>query len=171
MKHVLRVILLCITMVMLVCGSAIASNFNPQGSTIASGLIWYTKTNIYDWTYSLIVLNNITNENIQCKITAYNDSGLDITSATSAYKGGANSGWVAVSYSNGELEIPAHSSRLVFIRQASPLFAVGYAKIEWSSSDPQLNKALMASGLLMSSNHNTGIVGLGSFQINNGQPF
>ncbi len=170
MKNVLRVVLLCITMVMFVCGAAIAEDsFGAQGSALIPNLVYYN-TQVHHQSTPFIILSNITDTDVQCRLTPYDDAGNDMSSMVNTLRGGTQGLWVSVAQGTGDFEIPAHSSRLVTINIGRPNTGVGYAVIEWKSNKPKMRKALIG-GVTTTTTSVNGVQGQSKVLINQGNPF
>jgi hypothetical protein len=156
--------------------SAFAENsFYPQGSALVSGInIRYN--NAYIRTTQCLRLTNISNLPIKVKVTVYDHNGNDIS-----YHGVFNTGNYsvasAVPVADGDtiIEIPAHNTRdyNVYSHQQTPTTIYGYATIEWSSSDTQLKRAMIASCESHALEKPQGVLVYAEnrVDVNNGNPF
>ncbi|WP_432738313.1 hypothetical protein [Maridesulfovibrio sp. FT414] len=167
MKHLTK-ILLAIAMIIIMCESAFSqSSFYPQGSVIVPGITYaYTRADYY--VRPTIVLNNITDKTIQCRVRVYDHNGEDKTALGRVYTGGTN--YTILSSGIGDFEIPPYSSRWFNMDNIPVQYSfLGHATIEWSSSDQKAKKALMGKVWNM---RVTSVSICDAFEpINNGQPF
>ncbi|MFW5500882.1 MULTISPECIES: hypothetical protein [unclassified Maridesulfovibrio] len=176
MIKMIRTGLISTVMVVLMCGGVFAQGtFVPQGSAVVSALHIRYKDACSQARPS-ITLTNITNETIRVKVTMFDHTGDDISHFGTVYTGSRTSA-SAQMVTTGEnvFEIPPHSARRYsgYNRHTAPIYVFGYAKIEWSSNDPQLMKALVATCIHyessnVSSSHSWSAE---RYLINNGQPF
>ncbi len=170
MKSLMRACVLSVAMLMLMCGAAGADDFYPQGSVLVPNLI-FQQYNANNFFYQYITITNITDKSVKCRISVYNNDGNDVTSLGRYCTGSSSAGvGIQVSSGSGEIDLPAHSTRLFALDGANtPQVFHGYAVIEWSSSDSQMRKALLAGGWCL--RNSGGEQSGGQITINNGQPF
>ncbi len=170
MKNLMKACVLSVAMLVLMCGVAGADNFYPQGSTLVPNLVFqqHDGSNFFN---QYMTITNITDKPVKCRVSVYNHDGLDITSLGKYYTGSSPSSYgTVISSGSGDIDIPAHSTRLFALDGANTTFVIyGYAVIEWNSSDPQMRKALIAGrwSLRVSNGQHS----CGQFSINNDQPF
>lgn len=170
MKSLMKACVLSVAILALMCGVAGAYEFNAQGSALVPNLT-FIQTTRNNFIYQYINVTNITGSTVQCRATVYDHNGNDITSLIKVYSGseGADN-FSTISTGTGDFEIPAHSTRMFCLTEFPKMVIVGYAVIEWNSSDSQLRKALIAGGRFLrrtNVNRESG----GNYLINNGQPF
>ena len=141
MKRFMSVVL-SMVVVLMMCGGAMAEEcFNAQGSAVAPGLL-FAYRGAGDWTSPYIILNNITDKSVQCRVTVYNQDGTDVTSFGYVLTGGSS--WITVSSGTGDMEIPAYSTRIYSINPSGGQKAImGHATIQWKSDDVKLRNALV----------------------------
>ncbi len=165
MKNLMKACVLSMAMLMLMCGAAGADDFHPQGNALVSGLFqYYARDKVQS--NSMIVLSNITSDDVQCKVTVYDQNGSDITTLGLVYAASS-----LISTGTGLFDIPAHSTRRFYLPGNAPeKFNVGYAIIEWSATDTTIRKALIGSVLHNRQNGDNSI-GISDKDINGGQPF
>ncbi len=168
MKRLMSVVL-SMVVVLMMCGGAMAQEcFNAQGSTLVPKIMYYNNSD-QSWAYPYITLTNITNETVQCQVRIFDADGLDLTSLGAVTKGGINA-WGVVSSGTGDFEIPAHCSRLFYLRGSSVRrFTVGYAEVQWSSNDPKARKALIG-GVMIHRKDGANVTNT-NYLINHGDPF
>ncbi|SME96187.1 hypothetical protein [Desulfovibrio gilichinskyi] len=168
MKRLIKAYVLSLAMLMLVCGTAGADDFNAQGSALVPG-IEFGKHGGFSLS-SALYLSNITNETIRCRVCFYDHDGNDMSSRIKIRSGSSASWQIILAAGTGEADIPAHSTRIFSLETTNnEEYRIGHAYIQWSSSDPKPHKALI--GLLRNAGGNSiGLVSAHS-QINNGQPF
>ncbi|ACS78349.1 conserved hypothetical protein [Maridesulfovibrio salexigens DSM 2638] len=166
--------LMSAVMVVMMCGGAFAQGiFVPQGSAVVSSVyVWYNTA--YNKDLSYLYLTNITNQSVQVKVSVYNHDGADISNFGTVYTGSSSASPTYVA-AGGIFEIPPYSSRMyaVYGTQTAQTVIYGHANVEWSSSDPQLKKALMGVYRQIGQGSNTKHQGYFSHSIllNGGQPF
>ncbi|SMF28353.1 hypothetical protein [Desulfovibrio gilichinskyi] len=166
MKRLMSVVL-SMVVVLMMCGGAMAEDFNAQGSTLVPSL-YFDFMAANNWTSPYIIISNITAEKVQCRVTMYNHDGSDVTSLGYVMTGGTN--WVAVSHGVGDFDLPAYSSRIYSLLPSGGTKAiVGYATIEWKSDNVKLRKALV--GGVMRYRAHPGGAAESQVLINHGDPF
>ncbi|TIH12943.1 hypothetical protein D0S45_16610 [Marinifilum sp. JC120] len=170
MKKAMKFVI-AMAMVLMMSGGAMAQGFDAQGSALVPNVVYSYHTNNYTQ-YTDIILSNITSSDVQCKVTVYDHNGNDVTSLCKVSTGSDNTGIPVAVVSGAELfDIPAHSSRMVVVgRDHIAKYIIGYAVVEWKSSDTTLRRALIGgvkTPAKSSSYHGKG----GTAYINNGQPF
>ncbi|NDV25950.1 hypothetical protein [Desulfovibrio sp. JC010] len=155
-------------MILTIATSGIAmaeTAFDAQGCAIVPSInSGYNSSISREWTF--INLSNISNKNVQCLITIYDQNGDTVTSGMTVYAGPT-----VVSSGTGQFDIPAHATRRIIFNAANiGVHAFyGHAVIEWKSDDSRHRKALIGAieKLRM---HGNGLL-KGEFLINSGQPF
>ncbi len=143
MKRLIKLSMLSVAMLVLMCGAAGAQDFQVRGSAIVPNLL-YQFWSTTQYVNSEILITNITNVPVKCRVLIYDHSGNDISSFGQILTGG-NGNWALVSTSAANFEIPANGSRIFSLANTYPLKSIiAHAIIEWSSDDTKLRKALMA---------------------------
>ncbi|ACS80708.1 hypothetical protein [Maridesulfovibrio salexigens] len=169
MKKAMKIVL-AVAMVLLMSGGAMAQeSFNAQGSALVPNMVYsYNDSNLLK--YTSMYLSNITSSDVQCKVTVYDHNGNDVTYLGTVVTGG-NGVETVLSKGSGEFAIPAHSTRCFTLgRDHIKIAVMGYAVVEWKSSDTTLRRALIGgvrTPAKSSSYHGKG----GTAYINGGQPF
>ncbi len=172
MKNLMKACVLSVTMLVLMCGVAGADDFHPQGTLIVPNMVYIWQSS-YGYTYQWIVLTNITNESVECRVRFYDHNGQDRTSLGNVLTGtpSGNGLWETVAMNSGDFEIPAHNTRMFALAKSGTRNAIiGHALIEWQSNDPLLRKALVG-GLQTQQQNGLESIGRSSSFLNNGQPF
>lgn len=158
--------LLALSLVLLLCGSAFASDvFNAKGSAVAPGLMLRDRGDLYD--YVEFYISNITESNVTCRVTAYDNDGIDVTAT---YGRVYTKGHVVIPTTEpGVFEIPANSTRMFQLHKEGIKTPIhGYAVIEWTSPENK-RKALIASGRRFRGRSDR--THSSTLPVNNGQPF
>lgn len=158
-------------MVLVLCNGAAATEcFNAKGNALVPHVrSYYADSTAFQST--AFSVSNITGSSVVCKVTVYDHDGNDVTSYGGVYSGSSNSGTsTVVAQGTGTFNIPANSTRVYRFEHKSPSAIYGYATIEWTSSDAQLRKAIIAGTRI------TGLVYGDSYftsqgSVNNGEPF
>ena len=167
MKKSMKIVL-ALAMVLLMGGTAVASDFNAQGSVVVPGIINMVTSGY--WQSPYMVLSNITDKTISCKVTAYDHDGNDVTNSYGKVITGGSGQPTVIAYGTGEFEIPAYSTRTFYLSHSgASRYIMGYAKIEWKSTDTKLKYALIGS--MFRNRIYNGRVSEADVPINNGQPF
>ncbi|WP_419783970.1 hypothetical protein [Maridesulfovibrio sp.] len=168
MKKAMKIVM-SLVMIMLLCGTAMASDFNAQGSALIPGLEYWVVSNS-NYGSQRIILNNITRTDVTCRFSLYDHDGNDISHLVNVYKGGPTN-HVMVSNGGADVAIPAGASRLFTLKVVGVAnFTIGYAKVQWKSADVMLQKALIGTVREFRRDHGGPYTG-GNLLINNGQPF
>ncbi len=167
MKRLMSVVL-SMVVVLMMCGGAMAEEFNAQGSCLIPHINAY-RSEVCEVTRFFV--SNITNAPVQCKIDLYDQNGNDVSQYGGIYiVGNTDSSWQFVTTGDNSFEIPAHSTRVMeFTMGGVPNRIVGYGSIKWKSTDSYKQKALVGS-LRYTSQSLTQTYG-GDVFINNGNPF
>lgn len=167
MKKTMKFVL-AMAMILMMSGGAMAQGcFNAQGGVMVPGM-YHVYRGGADWLSTYLIISNISDKDVSCRVTIRNQDGLDVTHLGGILTGGND--WAVVSSGSGDFDIPAYSTRVFHLQPSSPSkLIVGYAKIEWKSTDTRLKNALIASGFA----HRVYSAGRSEFHIpiNNGQPF
>lgn len=145
--------------------------FIPNGSAIVPGL----QSNYIDlnrYVSEIMIISNISDNDVQCRVTVYDHDGNDVSTRCNVYTGGALPGTGAVTVSTGIniFDIPAHSTRAYSFKEDSAPGMFGYAVIEWMGTDTQQRKALIGSMTTHGKRYSGGVYA-NKILINNGQPF
>ncbi len=167
----MKKLMFALAMVMLLCGTAFAEDcFNAKGSAIVPGMYArYSGSNIYQSDH--VIISNIDNTAVTCRVTVYDQDGNDVSSYCKLYTGGDNQTLEELSSGVNTFEIPANSTRLFqFYQSGMTKCMIGYAVIEWTSSDAKQRKSLVAS-LRSNGKWGSGTFYATQLLINNGQPF
>ncbi len=168
MKRLMSVVL-SMVVVLMMCGGAMAEDFNAQGSYLIPHIkgLRNGKNGSYDVTRFYV--SNITESAVQSKIIIYDQNGNDVSSYGDVYSpSGAN--WQHIIAGGNTFEIPAHSTRMFeFARDSVNERTIGYGLVLWKSSDPQKRKALVGSTEYYYMDGARGFGG--AIYMNNGNPF
>jgi len=165
----MKKLMFALAMVMLLCGTAFAEDcFNAKGSAIVPCVMaryhsssYFVKTNF--------TISNITDSDVTCRVKVFDHDGNDVSTNCSVSTGSDSTSYKKLSTGVNEFVIPAHSTRIYnFFKNNMAKSIAGYAVIEWTSSNENLRKAIVATTRM------NGVAGQFysnmSF-INNGQPF
>jgi len=167
MKRLMSVVLSMVVVLMMCCGAMAQECFNAQGSIVVP-CIYSTYISASDWTAPHMVISNITDKEVQCKVKVFDQDGIDVTYLGYVFSGGEPLN--VISSGIGDFDIPAYSTRVyAFNRDGGKKRVAGYATIEWKSDDTKLRNALVggvfrARGFASSRSDSERL-------INNGQPF
>ncbi|WP_291325153.1 hypothetical protein [Desulfovibrio sp. UCD-KL4C] len=166
MKSLMKACVLSMAMLVLMCGIAGAADFNAQGSAIVPHMRSCMTYNPTNSTSTGMYLSNITDKNINCKISVYDQNGNDISSYGYVMTVIPNStGYQYVASGSQAFDIAAHSSCYFKYSGTFNARTFGYAVVKWNSSDALMTKALV--GAVEYSSEMSG----GNVYINNGHPF
>jgi len=141
MKRLMSVVL-SVVVVLMMCGGAMAEEcFNAQGSALVPNII-YVYNNAKNYVYPYITISNITDKEVQCKVTVFDHDGVDVTSLGSVLSGGSS--LVTISHGVGDIDLPAYSTRAYSLQPSGGKKVIyGHAIIEWKSADAKLRRALI----------------------------
>ncbi|TIH07878.1 hypothetical protein D0S45_20480 [Marinifilum sp. JC120] len=170
MMKLIRAGLMSAVMVVLMCSGVFAQGtFIPQGSAVVPGVESAYFKPSERW-ISTLQITNLTNEEIDCKVTIYNYDGSDVTHKGEVCRGSSSSSAVIISTGTGLFSIPAHGTRFYRLRATNYKEIInGHAVVQWSSTDPKIHKALMGTMRIEGIVDTTTI--MSHITINNGQPF
>ncbi|WP_147822210.1 hypothetical protein [Salidesulfovibrio onnuriiensis] len=164
----LRSIFMAIALVVLLCGmSAASDDFMAQGSAITTGILARFQTT--DVVKYGIFVTNITDGEVNCKVTYYDHDGKNISAYSTVLTGNSGSSPITVGPGSSSFKLPAHATRYVYLSDSVNVFVYGSAIIEWNSTDKRLRKALIAKQHLYKKDGNR--LGLSQTSINGDQPF
>ncbi len=148
------------------------TNFNAQGSTTVSGMYYAISAKYITLVYPWLILTNTSSSTVRCKVTIYDNDGNDVSTLGLAPK---DTDRAINTDTDGSFEIPPHCTQRYVMkpRNMPDAYMMGYATIEWKSSDTQLRNALIGS---MRSYTEIGkapytTTSTTQVQINNGQAF
>ena len=163
---------LAVVAALLMCGSAMAADFETRGSAVVIGLEAAVITSTNYKKRPKIYVTNISGSDVTCKISLFDHDGNDATSYT-VYTGSSTSyAGALVSSDNAPFTIPAGATREINAwPNVSNENIKGYALIEWSSEASHIRKALAINASLYSQGTSTGIVYQTSLTVIGNQPF
>lgn len=164
-----KVLLIAMAFGVLMCGTALAQG-SSHGSAIVPMVITYSY-DTYNYTTSQLYLSNITSEEVQCTVRFYDHDGNDIGALADVYKGHQTAGiGVKIATDTSSFSIPANGTRYLDFYESTTRNQVGYAIVEWESTNVKISKALVG-GHRTYGRAGTGTIFNSSTLINNGQPF
>lgn len=172
MKRLIQLSLMSIVTVIFMCGIAFAeTDFYPNGSILIPSIEFsHFPANQNIFVNTAIIVTNITDKTVKCRIGLYDQDGEDFTTFAQVYTGSYTQNHVLISTGTGDFELPPHATRMVGPNDSStPVQIIGHAILEWSCDDPKIRKALIA-GIRYLRKY-PGSEGLAVTYINNGQPF
>ena len=119
-----------------------------------------------------VTISNISNTSVQCRVTMYDHDGNDVSTLCTVSTGGGISGARRLTLSTGvnTFEIPAHSTRTYSFWDENMPGTIGYGVIEWSSTDTQQRKSLIAGVFSYGKRYTEGFYAT-KYLVNHGEPF
>lgn len=172
MKRLIQLSLMSIVTVLFMYGTAFAqTDFYPNGSILVPSIEFsHFPGNSNSYFNTSIIVTNITDKTVKCRIGLYDQDGADFTTFAKVYTGSYTQSHILISTGTGDFELPPHATRVLSLNESpTPVQLWGHAIIEWSCDDPKTRKALIAGIRLF--RKSLGSEGLSVTYINNGQPF
>ena len=159
------------TLVMAVALMTSNSLANSSGSAIMPGIVsvWGSSTS---YLFTTAYITNISGSDVTCEITWYDQDGNDVSHYCEVYTGNQSGSGNVLVTTGGTFTLPAGATRFVHFYSRNQLITLyGHAVIKWTSTNPSLRQALIATarGYGNSTNHNT--QNAWSISINDNKPF
>lgn len=164
----MKKLLIVMALAMLLCTAAAHATppaGESHGSTIVTTMV-SNAANSSKYNICQLLVSNITESEVECTIRFYAHDGTDVADQAEIFTG-THSGSQPAIGTGPTFSIPANSSRVIQFHKAFQRTLLGYAVLDWKSSNTKLTKALVGTVR----HYSVGGVASGFFPINGGQPF
>ena len=144
---------------------------DTSGSAIMPGIVsaWASPTS---YIFSTAYITNISGSDVTCEVTWYDHDGNDVTQYCKVYSGNLSGNSSVLVASGGTFTLPAGATRFVHFYSKNQIIALyGHAVIKWTSTNPSLRQALIATARVYANSTSYSTQNAYSIPINDNKPF